>query len=239
MRGWFRKTQVVIVAIALTVMPFVNPPEVHAGGVFATEITQILNHIELIQQYVEQVQMVANDLLRYQEMLKQGVLDINQIFGPIQQDLNLLGQTVQGGQSLAYSLGNLDGQFQQRFPGYQPSTNFSLQYKNWSQTSLDSIMGLLRSIGLQGRQLNNEQTILNALRQKSQSAAGRMQAIEIGTQISEEQVEQLMKLRQLMLADMESKAAYQGYMLQQDATNKANVDSFFGSSKQTSDGVPF
>ena len=66
-----------------------------------------------------------------------------------------------------------------------------------------------------------------------------MQAIQVGNQVAEQQVEQLMKLRQLMLADMQSKAAYQSTEIQQKLTDQANVDAFFGPVHITSDGVPF
>jgi P-type conjugative transfer protein TrbJ len=66
-----------------------------------------------------------------------------------------------------------------------------------------------------------------------------MQAIEVGNQIAENQAEQLMKLRQLMMADMQSKAAYQSAMVQADATKQANSGQFFGQTQVTSDGVTF
>jgi len=66
-----------------------------------------------------------------------------------------------------------------------------------------------------------------------------MQAIEVGNQIAENQAEQLMKLRQLMMADMQSKAAYQSAMVQAGATKQANSDQFFGQTQVTSDGVTF
>ena len=51
--------------------------------------------------------------------------------------------------------------------------------------------------------------LLKTLQSQSTTAVGRMQALEVGNQIAENQAEQLMKLRQLMMADMQSKAAFQ------------------------------
>ena len=42
-----------------------------------------------------------------------------------------------------------------------------------------------------------------------------MQALQVLGQITEQQVQQLMKLRELMMADMSSKQAYQAAMIQQ------------------------
>jgi type IV secretion system protein TrbJ len=78
----------------------------------------------------------------------------------------------QGGQALAYSLGNLDQLFRQTYPGYGYNTGaFYTQYRNWSQTSLDTALGTLRAAGLQGRQLQTEQAIINSLRASLQGSA--------------------------------------------------------------------
>jgi hypothetical protein len=42
-----------------------------------------------------------------------------------------------------------------------------------------------------------------------------------------------------MMADMQSKAAFQGAQIQADATKQANSDMFFGQNQVTSDGVTF
>ena len=239
MKLWLVKKTSVIAA-ALTLGATVQPPPAQAAvPVFATEITQLLNHIELIDSYLKQVQMVMNGLNQYADMLKHGLTIKSQLFGAVQQDLVDLSQIVKGGFSLAYSLQNLDQTFKLRFVGYAPSTNYSQQYQTWSQTTLDTINGTLRSIGLQGNQLNSEQAVLNGLRQQSQTALGRMQAIEVGNQIGEQEVEQLMKLRAMMLADMQSKAAYQATQIQTQSTTQANSDAFFQNDPTQSDGVVF
>jgi conjugal transfer/entry exclusion protein len=59
------------------------------------------------------------------------------------------------------------------------------------------------------------------------------------TDIAEQQTQQLMKLRQIMLADLSSKQAYQAALLQQDAANKAATEQFFTNSAVSSDGRTF
>lgn len=231
----------VVVVVILAVVSAPSPAA--AGGMFvgATEFTQLANHLELANQLIQQVQMARTQIQQYQDMLRHGLTIQNQTFGPILADLQRLGQTVQGGQALAYSMANLDAQFQQRFPGYQQpgGVPYSQQYQQWSRTALDTALGSLRAIGLHGQQLQNEQAILNSLRAMSQNAQGRMEAIEVGNQISEQQVEQLQKLRELMLVDLESKATFQAYELQQQANGQGNADAFFAPVRQTSDGVAF
>src|SRR3984957_15682749 len=200
-----KKAMVVAVVLSLLLLSILT--RTNAGAVFvpgpATEWTQILNHVQLILGYARQGTQLENELNQYAEQLKQGKVLPQQVFGAIQQDLSQLAQVVQGGQALAYSMGNLDAQFRNTFPGYSFRTSgYFNDYKKWSQTSLDTTMNSLRAGGLQGQQLNNAQTVLAQLRTMSTGAGGQMQAVEVGNQIAEQQVEQLMSLRQLMLTDL-------------------------------------
>ena len=133
-------------------MLFLGVPAPTDAGVLAgvaTEWTQILNHVQLIMGYIRQGLQLENELRQYAEQLKQGRVLPQQLFGPIQQDLSQLSQVVQGGQALAYSMGNLDAQFRNTFPGYSfRSQGYFNDYKKWSQTSLDTTMNSLRAAGL-------------------------------------------------------------------------------------------
>jgi P-type conjugative transfer protein TrbJ len=238
---WLAKSATAIVLVAVMAAETVNPVPAYAGvpGLFATEFTQILNYVELAGQLEQQVLMVENQLNQLLDMAKHGITITDQLFGTVASDITNLNKIVQTGQSLSYTMSNLDSSFQLRFPGYSPSTNYGQSYQTWSQTSLDSTLGALNAAGLQNSQFNSDEALLQTLQGQSQSAVGRMQAIEVGNQIAENQAEQLMKLRQLMMADMQSKASYQGALVQAEATKQANSDLFFGQTQVTSDGVSF
>lgn len=231
-----RKSVSVLVLLALCVQ---SPQHVEAGA-FATEVTQLLNHAELVLQYIRQGEQLANELNMYADMIKNSRTLAAQAFGSITNDLNALAAIVQGGQALAYSLGNLDQLFRQTFPGYAYNAGaYYTQYRNWSQTSLNTTLGTLRAAGLQGRQLQSELVILDSLKASLESADGRLEAIQALGDISEQQVEQLMKLRELMLADMSSKQAYQAAIIQQQAASEAAAQRFFTYAPATSDGQTF
>lgn len=238
---WLAKCTTAIVLVAVMATETVNPASAYAGvpGVFATEYTQVLNYLQLVGSLEKQVLMVENQLTQIADMARNGVTITNQMFGTVASDITNLNQIVKTGQSLSYTMSNLDGAFRLRFPGYSSSTNYGQSYQTWSQASLDSTRGALDAAGLQSSQFNSDEAVLQTLRGQSESAVGRMQAIEVGNQIAENQSEQLMKLRQLMMADMQSKASYQGSLVQAEATKQANSDLFFGQTQVTSDGVSF
>jgi P-type conjugative transfer protein TrbJ len=231
--------KLVITGIIFACMGIQSPQPVQAGA-FATELTQLLNHAQLVMGYLRQGQQLVNELNMYTDMLRNVKTIPNQVFGPIQADLNSLAQIVQGGRALAYSLGNLDQQFRITFPGYRTTpTAYYTNYQNWSQTSLDTTLGTLRAAGLQGQQLQSEQAIIRSLQSMSRTADGRMQALNVMGQVAEQQVQQLMKLRELMLADMSSKQAYQAAMIQQQAANEAATEWFFSTGPVTNSGVTY
>lgn len=224
----------------LLIVVFVQPPQPVEAGAFATEVTQILNHGQLIMQYLRQGEQLANEIKMYEDMLRNVKPVPGQTFGPISADINALANIVQGGQALAYSLGNLDAVFRRTYPGYGYKSNaYYTNYRNWSQTSLDTTVGALRAAGLQGQQLQSEQSVLNSLRRMAQNSDGRMQALQVLGQINEQQVQQLMKLRELMMADMSSKQAYQATVIQHEAAGEAATERFFTSAPVIGDGKKY
>src|ERR1019366_9375255 len=229
----------VAVAVSVVLISAAPAPAGVLGNV-ATETTQLLNYAQLLAHYIRQGEQLTQEILQLQEMVRNGKALPNQIFGSVMNDLTQLAAIVQGGQALAYSMANLDSEFRSRFPGYGYKAGAYYQdYRVWSQTTLDTTLGTLRAAGLQGQQLQSEQSVLAALRTMATSANGRMQAIEVGNQISEQTVEQLMKLRQLMLADLQSKQAFQAAQIQNEARGHAATEQFFNYVAPAGDGQTF
>jgi type IV secretion system protein TrbJ len=203
---------------------------VHAGvlGGFATEWTQLSNNLQLINSYIRQGEQLRQEILMVLDMAKHTAQVPFQTFGPIMSDIATLHSIVQNGRALAYSMANLDSEFRTRFRGWGYSANaWYTQYRDWSQTSLDTTLGALKAAGLQGQQLSSEQAVLNHLRGMAQSSDGRLKALQIANQISEQQVQQLMKLRQLILADLQSKQAFQAAQIQKQAGAEAAEERLF------------
>lgn len=165
----------------------------------------------------------------------------------ISMDLGLLANVVQGGRAIAYSLAGQDVIFRNTFPGYQPVLGaaprfgtYQNQYALWAETSLATTQGILRGVGIQGKLLATEQGVLSVLRALSASnLLNRNDAINLSSQLAAEQVGQLQKLRELQLEDMTSKAAYQGYVIQQQAASEAASERFFTFRPNTPDGITY
>ena len=229
-----------VIALLMVFAISANVPQRAEAAAVATEITQISNHAQLVLAYIRQGLQLESEIAMLANMIRNTKNLSPQRFGQIQGDVNALAQIVQGGQALAYSLGNLDQLFRKTYPGYgRNPTVYYMNYQKWSQTTLDTTLGALRAAGLQGQQLQSEQAVINSLESMSQSADGQMQALNVLGQINDQQVQQLMKLRELMMADMSSKQAYQAAIIQQQAANEAAAQWFFTGGPVTSDGKTY
>jgi len=229
-----------LIGLLLLFTVVVDNPEHAEAGAFATEVTQLLNHAQLVLAYIRQGTQLANELNMYADMLKNSTRLSSHTFGAITADINALASIVQGGRALAYSLGNLDARFRATYPGYGlTSANYYSSYQNWSQTSLDTTLGVLRAAGLQGQQLSSEQATISALRGSIAGTVGRLEALHALGDVSEQQVEQLQKLRELMIADMSSKQAYQATIIQKDAAGEAASQWFFTAAQVSNSGVTY
>lgn len=209
-------------------------------GGFATEWTQLANNLQLITTYIRQGEELRQKILMVLDMAKNTAELPFQVFGPIMADIGQLAGIVQSGRSLAYSMANLDAEFRNRFRGWGYNARaWFTDYKSWSQTSLDTTLGTLRAAGLQGQQMQSEEAVLRQLRGMANSSDGRMKAIQVANQIAEQQVQQLMKLRQLILADLQSKQAFQAAQIQREASSEAATERFFRFNRRTGDGRGF
>src|SRR5260370_42350507 len=183
-----------VVALLMVFAISANAPQRAEAGAFATEVTQFLNHAQLVLAYIRQGLQLETEIAMLATMLRNAKSRSAQKFGQIQADMNALAQIVQGGQALAYSLGNLDQLFRKTYPGYGTNpTVYYMNYQKWSQTTLDTTLGALRAAGLQGQQLQSEQAAINSLETMTQTAAGQMQALNVLGRSSDQQVQQPMK----------------------------------------------
>jgi type IV secretion system protein TrbJ len=229
------------VVLFLLAILLCTPPGPAIAGPYATEFTQVLNHVELVSSYAVQAQQLAQQIQLLADAVKNTKFNSAQTFWNIGSDLSALASIVQGGRAIAYSLGDLDAVWQKTYPGYTSyaRTGYYTRYQNWAQTTLDTVNGAMRAAGLQGQELSNEVSLITNLESQSESADGRLLALNVLTQMADQQEQQMQKLRQIMLADMQSKAAYYGTIIQQHADQAAAAQNFFQYAPAPADGTGF
>jgi len=206
---------------ALTLISGTIVPPVKAGGlpgVYGTEWTQIANNIELGNVSVQTLQQLAQAIQQTTTMLRQAkTMDI-QMYSDVFGDIQAVQQVVQAGQGLAYSMGNLDSQWNIKYQlnGSQTPNNYGQQYQNWATTSMDTTRGTMQAVTAQGGAFSSDaQMVTNLQNMAKNSVAGSLQVEQGLLQIVAQQLGEQQKLRQLMLADLTAKQAYQAQQEQQ------------------------
>lgn len=220
--------------IVLIVVAGLN--EANAGSVAgfggSTEVTQILNNAELINQSTQMYQQVQNTLqqvMMEKQQLQNLVAAPVQTWGQAQQELAALAELVNKTASLSYAGGNIDQLFKQRFPGYAKTagnTNFSGKFQSLVQTQLDDLNSALQAAGLQSSQFANERAALQQIQNISAGSQGSLQALQAGNMIASQQIDQLQKLRQLYMSQMQAQNSYLADQAQNQADQTDAVQTF-------------
>ncbi len=83
-----------------------HTPQKAEGGAFATEVTQILNHAQLVLAYIRQGLQLENELAMYANMLRNTKNLSNQTIRPrFRADINALGSDRAGGPGAGLFIG--------------------------------------------------------------------------------------------------------------------------------------
>lgn len=155
-----------------------------------------------------------------------------------QELMNKLGNLVKKTNSIAYSAGNIESDFQKAYPGYQAPDNFKQSYQENVSRSLNTMNGVLQSLGTNANDFQNENARLSFLQRQVQSAKGQTQAIQASAQIASELVSQTQLLRQAVIAQSSAQTTYYAMQVQNEASARAELDDVIhaGSTKTVSYG---
>lgn len=208
----------------------------------ATEMTQLMNNVQLMASHAEYVNQTATQIQQYQAMLKNLTqMTPSRLLDQAAQKLwidqkmaktfNNLRRIVVAGQSTSYTLANIDHQFRTLHPGYSGAAgNFDFQrsYRDWSDNTLDSVKNALALVSAHADDFATEGDMMNELSNKSQTAQGQLQVLQAGNAVGMQMIGQLQKLRQLQMAQMQSQNAFTAAQQSENDSKKAGLERIFG-----------
>jgi P-type conjugative transfer protein TrbJ len=117
--------------------------------------------------------------------------------------LTNLGSLINQQEGLSYTAQGLTQQFQQLYPSFATASTSGAQSPQATvDTTLNTLNGALASAQSQANNFANEQTALQSLELKNQTAVGNLQAVQVSNEIALAQVQQIQLLRQLVMAQM-------------------------------------
>jgi P-type conjugative transfer protein TrbJ len=158
-----------------------------------------------LQQLEQQTATLTNLAQQLQYIIKNTTGGGAGVWQSNQNLLTNLSDLINQQQGLSYSVDTVAQQFQQLYPGFKAASTAGVQSPQASiETTLNTLNGALSSAQAQAQNLQAEQTTLQTLELKNQTAIGNLQAVQVGNEIALAQVQQVQLLRQLVMAELNS-----------------------------------
>lgn len=187
----------------------------------STFYQQMFEYAEAVNTALSSAESLQTQIQQYQNMMTQGVSLPNSMFGSIAADMRSVANIYTRSQALGRNIQNMDSQFNTQFPGwerylneaansaqYPASQTMPDRYEKWSQQGRDNVKSAMEAANMNTSSFETEDAQLDRMVARSQSAAGRMQAIQAGNEINSQNVQQLQKLRDLMATQINMQGNY-------------------------------
>ena len=201
------KKRLLILAMGM-LLTLSNPASAVFCANCASEVTQIMNRIQLASQYAKTVQQYTKQLQQYQAQLRDlqlnpaGIMSSN-----VQQLVNGIGDVMSSGQSIGGSMSEIEGNFSKTFKDPLSGT-FSENFKTWTTSSQDTLGAAMKAAGLIRDSYATDTAALAALYNKTQSSQGTVAAVQTLSEINVMQVQQMQKLQDLIATQNVASSAY-------------------------------
>lgn len=234
----------ILVKTLVMVIPVLSMPMAFAGGggaggeiVFdpTNYIENTVTALKTAQSVINEAQMVQNQLMQ----IKNEAINLknipDQTWRDATGDLQNLANDVRQGQALAYSMDNLDQRYRQMYPTYDKydATNYSKQYEQWSGSTQDIIDGSLTSLHTSSKNMDSELGTIKVLQHQSQSTEGRLQALQVGTEVAAEQLNQMYELRQVIMTQTNAENQFQALQVQKGIAEEKSVSEVLQNNKES------
>ena len=198
------------------------------GANLSQNFEQVLKAIIMIAQQIRQIEIAVDQL---KDMYKNSAPTPAVWEHDALPLLMRLGKVIDQSSALAYTMEQLDAVFRLRFPGYVPTKDWHTEYDTWQRTTLDTLRGVLASHKMQAADFFEEERRMAALAVLSESAQGRLTAIQVGNAIAMEHARQTEKLRQLIMAQTNAESVYMASQVNEQAQKSGNARHFFEDGK--------
>ncbi|HBN8200369.1 P-type conjugative transfer protein TrbJ [Klebsiella pneumoniae] len=201
----------------------------------STFYQQMFEYAEAVNTQLNTAQQLATQIQQYQNMVTQGLSLPNSIFGSIAADLQSVANIYTKSQALGRQIQNMDSQFNTQFPGFESYLNQAAnsaeapardRYQKWSEQGRDNVKAAMEAANLNTGTFESEDAQLARMVSRSQSAAGRMQAIQAGNEIASQNVQQLQKLRDLVATQINMQGNYMAQQGDRRAASEAAEQQF-------------
>lgn len=211
----------------------------------STFYQQMFEYAEAVNTALNTAEQLQTQVQQYQSMITQGTGLPDSMFSSIAADLKNVMNIYDRSQALGRQIQNMDSQFNRAFPGFNSYLNQAAnsaespaqdRYQAWSEQGRDNVKAALEAANLNTSTFETEGEQLDRIMTRSQSAVGRMQALQAGNEIASQNVQQLQKLRDLVATQINMQGNYLAQQGDRAAASEA-TERQFEARKNTRGGV--
>lgn len=201
----------------------------------STFYQQMFEYAEQVNTALNTAEQLQTQIQQYQNMVTQGTGLPDSMFGSIAADLKNVVSIYNRSQALGRQIQNIDSQFNTVFPGFESYLNQAAnsaevptqdRYLKWSEQGSDNVKTAMEAANLNTGAFESEDAQLARMVSRSQSAVGRMQAIQAGNEIASQNVQQLQKLRDLVATQINMQGNYMAQQGDRKAASEAAEQRF-------------
>jgi len=181
------------------------------GG--ASEITQILNNVQLTLSYLEQVSQTAQQLEQLKTQIEIHKIHIENARRMTKGDAAIIEQYArelwehwQKQNQTAWGASEIDKLYRQKYPTYKEILDGALDgselsdlYAKWSEEAHEALKSTLEGNSFTRDLIDGKEArLLKVLEDQSNSAPGMMKVLQVANDVARAQIAQIQALRQLM-----------------------------------------
>lgn len=206
-----RRPLAAAVALALACQPVTLPRQAAAQWAVvcptcASQVTQLWQYAKEVEQVAETITMRMNQATMLQNQIRNMAAYPTGVWNQISGNYAATQALFQRGSQLAMNAGMVSSQLRGYTSLVGSVPNMAQNYAMWSQQANDNVTSLLSGMGLQRDQMAGDRAVIDQIRARNQGAAGAMQALQVNTEMAGAQVNELHRLRELIMADAQMQA---------------------------------
>lgn len=197
-----------------------------------TEWTQIMNNIELVTSQAELVRQTINQVTMIKDQMNNTKQLASGDWGNTFDQLQQLNMLARSGEGIAFSSANVMDDMTNTFKGYEAwnqdvaPADLSSHYREVSQTLGDTAMGAMNVANGLHKQQTADNVLIERQQHASESATGRLQAIQAGNQLTAQMIHQLQKMETLMSAQVQLTSTLVQAENERQNAKRAQTDKF-------------
>ncbi len=189
---------------ALLAVPAPRPARAQLAVVCANCATwtqQLTSYAKEVEQVAETITMRINQATMLQNQVRNMASLPGQVWNQIEGNFAQTQSLFQRGTQLMNNAGMVSANLQSYRSVLGQTIDMPAQYARWSQQANDNVAATLSGFGLMRDQMTGDRAVVDAIRARSAGADGAVRAIQASTEMAGAQVNELHRLREIMLED--------------------------------------